>query len=151
MEVLREMVPNESGYRIAVKAWFENSWLFQVLKDLSEMGWSIVLTSDHGSIKVKNDVLVLADRDASSGVRYKYGRNLNTNIKNALIIKDPDRYRLPSLGPQPSYIIAKNENYFVYPNEAHKFQSKFKNSFQHGGISMEEMMIPIAVMEPIDR
>ena len=151
MDVLREMVPNESGYRIAVKAWFENSWLFQVLKYLSEMGWSIVLTSDHGSIKVKNDVLVLADRDASSGVRYKYGRNLNTNNKNALIIKDPDRYRLPSLGPQPSYIIAKNENYFVYPNEAHKFQSKFKNSFQHGGISMEEMMIPIAVMEPIDR
>ena len=150
MDVLREMVPNESGYRIAVKSWFENSWLFQVLKYLSEMGWSVVLTSDHGSIKVKNDTLVLANRDASSGIRYKYGRNINTNDKNALIIKDPERYRLPSLGPQPSYIIAKSENYFVYPNDAHKFQSKFKNSFQHGGISMEEMMIPIAVMEPDD-
>ena len=148
MDVLKEMVPNESGYRIAVKAWFENSWLFEVLKYLSEMGWHIVMTSDHGSVRVKNDVMVAADRSASSGVRYKYGRNLNTNDKTALIIKEPDQYKLPSFGAQPSYIIAKNDNYFVYPNEAHKFQSKFKNSFQHGGISMEEMIIPVAVMKP---
>ena len=105
------------------------------------------MTSDHGSIRVKNDVIVSADRNASSGVRYKYGRNLNTNKKHALIIKEPEKYRLPVFGPQPSYIIAKDDNYFVYPNEAHKYQEKFKNSFQHGGISMEEMIVPLGIMK----
>jgi|TARA_B100000408_G_scaffold24047_1_gene17181 CheY-like chemotaxis protein len=147
MEVLKEMVPDESGYRTAVRSWLEHSWLLQVLKRLSENGWSVIMTSDHGSIRVQNDVMVAADRNASSGVRYKFGRNLNTNEKNALIIKEPGHYRLPVFGPQPSYIIAKDENYFVYPNEAHKYQAKFKNSFQHGGISMEEMMVPVAVMK----
>ena len=111
------------------------------------MGFSVVMTSDHGSIRVQNDVMVSADRTASSGVRYKYGRNINTNPKNAMIIREPKDYRLPEFGPQPTYVIAKNDNYFVYPNEAHKYQGKFKNSFQHGGISMEEMIVPIAIME----
>ena len=113
----------------------------------SEMGFSVVMTSDHGSIRVQNDVMVSADRTASSGVRYKYGRNINTNPKNALVIRDPKEYRLPEFGPQPTYVIAKNDNYFVYPNEAHKYQGKFSNSFQHGGISMEEMIVPVAIME----
>ncbi len=147
MEVLKEMVPDEAGYRVAVKSWFEHSWLLQVLKYISENGWTVVMTSDHGSIRVQNDIMVAADRGASSGVRYKYGRNLNTNEKNALVIREPESYRLPTLGPQPSYVIAKGDNYFVYPNEAHKYQLMFKNSFQHGGISMEEMLIPVAVMQ----
>lgn len=147
MDVLKEMVPDESGYRNAVKSWFEHSWLLETLKYISEIGGTVVIASDHGSTRVQNYVMVAADRGASSGVRYKHGRNLNTNEKNALIIKDPISYHLPVLGPQPSYIIAKGDHYFVYPNEAHKYQSKFKNSFQHGGISMEEMMIPVAVME----
>ena len=105
------------------------------------------MTSDHGSIRVQNSVMVAADRGASSGLRYKFGRNLNTNQKNALIIKDPNLYKLPSYGHQPSYLIAKNDNYFVYPNEASKYQSKFNNSFQHGGISMEEIIVPLAIMK----
>ena len=84
------------------------------------------------SVKVKNDVMVAADRGASSGLRYKHGRNLNTNQKYALIIKDPSIYRLPKIGHQPSYIIAKGDNYFVYPNDANKYHTKFKNSFQQG-------------------
>ena len=147
MDVLKEMVPDESGYRTAVKYWLENSWLFQVLKHLANKDFTIIMTSDHGSIRVQNDVMVSADRNASSGVRYKYGRNLNTNKKHALIIKEPGQYRLPVFGPQPSYVIAKDDNYFVYPNEAHKYQEKFKNSFQHGGISMEEMIVPLAIMK----
>ena len=147
MDVLKEMVPDEAGYRLAVKNWLEQSWLLKVLKYFSEMGFSVVMTSDHGSIRVQNDVMVSADRTASSGVRYKYGRNINTNPKNALVIRDPKEYRLPEFGPQPTYVIAKNDNYFVYPNEAHKYQGKFSNSFQHGGISMEEMIVPVAIME----
>lgn len=146
MDVLKEMVPDESGYRAAVKSWLEHSWLLRVLKSLSENEYTVVMTSDHGSIRVQNDVMVAADKGASSGVRYKYGRNLNTNEKNAMIIRNPNKYRLPVFGHQPSYVIAKSDNYFVYPNEAHKYQAKFKNSFQHGGISMEEMMVPVAIM-----
>ena len=147
MDVLKEMVPDEAGYRLAVKNWLEQSWLLKVLKYFSEMGFSVVMTSDHGSIRVQNNVMVSADRTASSGVRYKYGRNINTNPKNALVIREPKEYRLPTFGPQPTYVIAKNDNYFVYPNEAHKYQGKFSNSFQHGGISMEEMIVPVAIME----
>ncbi len=147
MDILQEIVPDESGYRTAIKYWLENSWLLKVLKYYSEKGMTVIMTSDHGSIRVQNDVMVSADRNASSGVRYKYGRNLNSNEKNTLIIKEPKDYRLPEFGPQASYIIAKNDSYFVYPNEAHKYQGKLKNTFQHGGISMEEMIIPIAIMK----
>ena len=150
MDLLKEMVPDESGYRIAVKSWLEQSWLFGVLKYFSEKKITVIMTSDHGSVRVKNDVMVSADRTASSGVRYKYGRNLNANSKNAIIIKDPKEYKLPEFGPQPSYLIAKNDAYFVYPNEVHKYHNKFKNSFQHGGISMEEMIIPLAIMRSRD-
>jgi hypothetical protein len=147
MDVLKEMVPDESGYRTAVRSWLEHSWLLQVLKKLSENNFTVIMTSDHGSIRVQHDVMVSADREASSGVRYKFGRNLNTKEKYALVIKEPEKYRLPSFGPQPSYIVAKDDCYFVYPNQAHKYQAKFKNSFQHGGISMEEMMVPVAIMK----
>jgi hypothetical protein len=146
-DVLKEMIQDESGFRSAVKIWFEHSWLLRVLKELSEENFTVIMTSDHGSTRVNNSVLVSADKSASSGVRYKYGRNLNTNEKSAMVIKDPAKFRLPVFGPQPSYIIAKEGVYFVYPNEANKYQMKFKNSFQHGGISMEEMLIPVAILK----
>ncbi len=146
MDVLKELVPDESGYRSAIKSWFEHSWLLNVLKYLGDRGWTIVITSDHGSVKVKNNVMVAADRDASSGLRFKFGRNLNTNEKHALIIKNPADYKLPEFGYQPSYVIAKHDNYFVYPNDAHKYQTKFNNTFQHGGISMEEVIVPVAIL-----
>ena len=147
MDVLKEMVPNESGYRKAIKSWLEQSWLIKALKFCSQNDITVIMTSDHGSIRVQNSVMVSADKSASSGVRFKFGRNLNANKKNALIIKNPKKYRLPEIGPQPSYVIAKNDNYFVYPNDAHRYQNKIKDSFQHGGISMEEIIIPVAIME----
>ena len=91
--------------------------------------------------------MVSADRDASSGVRYKYGRNLNTNNKNAFVMNQPERYKLPVLGPQFNYLIAKNDTYFLYPNDANRYKNKLQNSFQHGGISMEELLVPVLVMK----
>lgn len=146
--VLKEIVQDEKGYRKAVKSWLEESWLLHILKILSKNKFTVVITSDHGSIRVNKEAMVAADRGASSGVRYKFGRNLNTNKRNALIIDNPADFRLPAFGPQPSYIIAKDDNFFVYPNQSNKYSAKFKNSFQHGGISMEEMMVPVAVMKP---
>ena len=146
MDVLKEIVPDESGYRLAVKSWIENSWFNDVIKTLSQSDFRVVITSDHGSIRVNKDIMVSADRDASSGVRYKYGRNLNTNNKNAFIINQPERYRLPILGPQFNYLIAKNDAYFLYPNDANRYKSKLRDSFQHGGISMEELLVPVLIM-----
>lgn len=150
MDVLMEMLPDESGYRAAVKTWFENSWFYDVLKQLSQANYQVILTSDHGSIRVKKPILVGADKDTSSGVRYKYGRNLNCNERQALVIKKPSDYRLPEFGPQTSYLIAADDAYFVYPTQQHKYETMYKGSFQHGGISLEEMFVPVATLTPRD-
>ena len=147
MDVLKEIVPDESGYRLAVKSWIENSWFNDVIKILSQSDFHVIITSDHGSIRVNKDIMVSADRGASSGVRYKYGRNLNTNNKNAFVMNQPERYKLPVLGPQFNYLIAKNDAYFLYPNDANRYKNKLQNSFQHGGISMEELLVPVLVMK----
>jgi CheY-like chemotaxis protein len=146
-DVLKEMVPDESGYRYAVKTWFAHSWLYETLVQLSSGDFTVVLTSDHGSLRVQRGVVVGADRESSTGVRYKYGRNLNCSDKNALVIRKPADYRLPELGPQTSFLIAKDDVYFLYPTQYHKYQSLYKESFQHGGISMEEMLVPVVTLQ----
>lgn len=146
-DVLLEMVPDESGYRYAVRTWFENSWILQALKILSSSDFKVVMTSDHGSVRVGRGAVVGADRDTSSGIRYKYGRNLNGREKDALIIKNPADFRLPVFGPQTSYLIAKDDIFFLYPTQYHRYQNLYKNSFQHGGISMEELMVPVITMQ----
>jgi len=145
-DVLKEMVPDESGYRFAVRTWFENSWLYRILRELSESDFTVVITSDHGTVRVQRGVLVGADRETSSGVRYKYGRNLNSKEKNTLIIRKSSDYRLPELVHQTNYLVAKDDVFFLYPNQQHRYQGKLKGSFQHGGISMEEIMVPVVTM-----
>jgi len=145
-DVLKEMVPDESGYRFAVRTWFENSWLYRALRELSDSDFTVVITSDHGTVRVQRGVLVGADRGTSSGVRYKYGRNLNSKGKNSLIIRKSSDYRLPELVHQTNYLVAKDDVFFLYPNQQHRYQGKLKGSFQHGGISMEEIMVPVVTM-----
>ena len=147
-DVLKEMVPDESGYRQAVKVWYENSWIRNVLSELGSAGFKVVLTSDHGSIMVNRSAMVAADKHSSSGIRYKHGRNINANEKSAIDIRDLTSFRLPALGHQNNYLLAKEDFFFLYPNEQQKYKQKIKASFQHGGISMEEMMVPIFIMDP---
>ena len=146
-DVLKEMVPDESGYRSAVRTWFEHSWLFLLLRELSHSGFTVIVTSDHGSTRVSKGVLVGADKDTSKGVRYKIGRNLNANEKHAMIIRRPAEYRLPDLVHQTTYLIGKEDVFFLYPNQQHKYENRLKGSFQHGGISLEEMMVPVLTMK----
>ncbi|MBO8130141.1 MAG: response regulator [Candidatus Marinimicrobia bacterium] len=148
MDFLKEIVPDEAGYRSLIRTWFKNSWLYSILRNFSQYDFKIVITSDHGSIKVKHDVEVIGDRETSPNIRFKYGKNLNTHPKYALNIKKPEEYKLPSFGINTNYIIAKEDYYFVYPTNYHKYQTFYKNTFQHGGISLEEMIVPVAILEP---
>ena len=149
MEVLKEIIPDESSYRSTVKSWVKNSWFNTVLKTLSQSNFDVIITSDHGSVKVYKEIMVSADKDASSGVRYKYGRNLNSRNKNVMKIDNPKSFRLPVFGSQFNYLIAKNDSFFLYPNEANKYKQKLQDSFQHGGISLEEMLIPVVRLKGI--
>ena len=146
-KILQEMVPDESAFRKAVCAWLENGWLMDVLKQISTWGHTVFITSDHGSTQVNKAVQIKGDKETSTGIRYKYGRNLNLPEKAGIRITDPGRFFLPDHGMNTDYIIAMGRYFFVYPNEYHRFANRYKNSFQHGGISMEEMIIPMATMK----
>jgi len=147
-DFLKEILPNESSYRSVVRTWFQHSWIYSVLRKFADADFTIILTSDHGSIRVQNDVKVIADKTTSTNIRFKSGKNLNCPPKYALNIKNPAEYKLPDLGINTNYLIAKENFYFVYPTNYHKFQTFFKDTFQHGGISMEEMILPIVTMTP---
>jgi hypothetical protein len=150
--VLRELAPDTRAFRSLADAWFQHSTLFQLFKDLADRDVRIVVTTDHGSIRAMRDTKVFADRHAASSLRYKYGRGLNAeDPSNVLLIDRPADYQLPSDHQVNSYLIAKEDFYFVYPTQYHKYQSKYRDTFQHGGISMEEMILPIATLTPKQR
>ena len=147
-DLLKEMAPNEIAFRALVQTWFGNSSLFETLKAISRTDAVVVLTTDHGSVRGTRASVVHGDRDTSSNLRYKYGRNLRSEDKDALMIKDPEAYGLPSGGLGSNFVIAKEDFYFVYPTNFNQYQRQYKDSFQHGGISLEEMVLPVAIMEP---
>ncbi|MEK7670792.1 MAG: PglZ domain-containing protein, partial [Bacteroidota bacterium] len=147
--LLKEIAPDESAYRSLTKSWFIHSSLFGMLKTLSRnRSVSIILTTDHGSIRSLRGSKVLGDREASTNLRYKYGRNLKSEEKAAVFVKNPLDYKLPKRGVATNYIIAKEDYYFVYPTDYHKYLNQYRDSFQHGGISMEEMILPVVKLEP---
>ncbi|MBN8704475.1 MAG: response regulator [Bacteroidetes bacterium] len=148
MAILKELAPDETAYRSLSNAWFENSFLRELLITLSKHQVSVVITSDHGCIRCFRGARVNADKETSTNLRYKYGRNLNVDSKDAVIVRNPNDYRLPKLTGNTNYIIAKNDVFFLYPNNYNYFQNQFRDTFQHGGISMEEMLVPVSVLTP---
>ncbi len=147
-KVIKEMIPNESAFRSTTRAWFEHSHIFQALRALGKNGNTIVITTDHGSIRGMHGTKVIGDRETSTSLRYKYGKNLKVNPKQAMIIKHPHEYMLPARGINSNYIFAKADYYFVYPTNYHYYLNYYADSFQHGGISLEEMILPLITMEP---
>jgi CheY-like chemotaxis protein len=146
--VLKEMIPNEAAFRSLTRSWFEHSHLFEALRSLSERKNTVIITSDHGSIRGLRGAKVIGDRETSTSLRYKYGRNIKATTKNAMIIKDPKSYKLPMRGVNTNYLIAKEDYYFVYPTNYHHYLNYYADSFQHGGISLEEMILPVITLEP---
>ena len=146
--MLQEMLPNEAAYRSFTRSWFMHSPLYDILKAIALQDATVVVTTDHGSVLAKRSAMTLGDRETSTNVRYKFGTNLNCDSRYALQIKNPAEYKLPGGGINKNYIIAKEDYYFVYPTNFHEYERQYKDSFQHGGISMEEMILPCVTMKP---
>jgi DNA-binding response OmpR family regulator len=148
-DILKEIAPDEPAYRSLTNSWFTHSSLLGTFKAIANMkNIKVVITTDHGSIRSLRGAKVLGDREASTNLRFKYGRNLKVDDKHAIYIKSPHEYNLPKRGVTINYIIAKEDYYFVYPTDYHKYLTYYKDTFQHGGISLEEMILPIITMEP---
>lgn len=146
--VLRELAPDERAYRSVTKSWFEHSTLLRLLRSISQIpGATIVLTTDHGSIRCLRGAKIFGDRDTSTCLRFKYGRNVRIeDEKTGFVMKNPKDFKLPSHGMGVNYVVALEDYYFVYPTDFHKYLSHYHDTFQHGGISLEEMVLPVITM-----
>ncbi len=147
--ILKEIAGSESAFRSLMRSWFVHSPLFTMLKSFAERGdATVIVTSDHGSVLCKRGTMAHGKRSTSTNLRYKYGDNLNSDTNDSILIKKPQDWRLPMLSLATTYILAKEDFFFVYPNNYNEMVRQFQNSFQHGGISLEEMVVPIAVLNP---
>lgn len=146
--VMREMVPTESAYRDIVRNWYRHSQLPNLLEIFAKSGTVVVFTSDHGSTRGRKATKVMADKEASSGLRYKFGRNLKCDRKSAIYIDKPEDYFLPKRGLNTTYLIAREDYFFVYPTNSNQYAKMFQESFVHGGISLEEQVLPIVTLTP---
>ena len=147
-DIIRDLTEDDASFRSLTCSWFEHSDLYTILKLLSERGHRVIITSDHGTIRVDNPVRVTGDRETSVNLRYKTGRNLQYNPKEVYEVQNPEDIQLPRINLTSKYIFAYNYDFLVYNNEANKFIRYYRDTFQHGGISMEEMIVPYIVLEP---
>jgi len=147
-EILQELAPDEAAFRAVTKAWFVHSPLYDILRALSNQDCTIVITTDHGAVLGRRAALVYGNRDTSTNLRYKFGLNLNCDPKMAVMVRRPRDYMLPDDGVNKNYVLAREDFYFVYPTRFHEFERQYKGSFQHGGISIEEMILPLVTLEP---
>jgi CheY-like chemotaxis protein len=145
-ELLQEISPDESAFRSLTKSWFAHSALFDILKLLAAQGVTVVVTSDHGSVLGTRATVAYGDRQTSTNLRYKFGNNLNCDTRHAMVIKNPEAFKLPADSLNKNYILAEEDYYFVYPTKYHEYERQYKGSFQHGGISLEEMIVPCAIL-----
>jgi len=148
MEVIKELASNDKSYRSLTQSWFKNSPLLEIIQQAAQMGFKLILTTDHGTINVKNPSKVIGDKNTSLNLRYKTGKSLTYEEKDVLAAKDPKTIHLPSINMSSSFIFAKGDMFFAYPNNYNYYVSYFRNSYQHGGVSLEEMIIPFAVLQP---
>lgn len=148
MEVIKELASNDKAYRSLTVSWFKNSPLLEIIQQAQTMGQKLIITTDHGTINVKQPSKVVGDKDTSLNLRYKTGRSLSYDDKDVLAAKNPKDLQLPTINMSSSFIFAKNDLFFAYPNNYNHYVSYYRNTYQHGGVSLEEMIIPFVVLEP---
>lgn len=147
-KMVRELANNESAYRSITLSWFRHSVMADLLKALSQRDCKIILTTDHGSIRASKPVKIVGDRNTNTNLRYKLGKNLNCQSKEVFVIKNPQEAQLPAPNISTSYVFATGNTFFAYPNNYNYYVSYYRDTFQHGGISMEEMLIPLITLSP---
>ena len=149
VKMIRELAADESAYRSLTRSWFLHSPLFDLLKKLADEKVSVVLTSDHGAVRVQHPVKVIGDRNTNTNLRFKQGKNLAYKAKDVFEIKNPESVSLPRVNVSTSYIFAKADDFFAYPNNFNYYVNYYRDTFQHGGISLEEMLVPLIEMKPV--
>jgi hypothetical protein len=148
MDVLKELASDDKAYRSLTLSWFKNSPLLEIIQQAQKLGFKLILTTDHGTINVKNPSKVVGDKNTSLNLRYKTGRSLTYEHKDVYVVKEPKKIGLPTINMSSSYIFAKNDLFLAYVNNYNHYVSYFKNTYQHGGISLEEMIIPCLIFNP---
>jgi CheY-like chemotaxis protein len=148
MDVVKELASDDKAYRSLTLSWFKNSPLLEIIQQAQKLGFKLILTTDHGTINVKNPSKVVGDKNTSLNLRYKTGRSLTYENKDVYAVKEPKNIGLPTINMSSSYIFAKNDLFLAYVNNYNHYVSYYKNTYQHGGISLEEMIIPFLVFNP---
>ena len=148
MEMIKELASDDKAYRSLTLSWFKNSPLLEMIQKAQEYGMKLIITTDHGTINTKNPTKVIGEKNISSNLRYKTGRSLSYSDKDVYAVKSPKDIQLPAIHMTSSFIFAKEDLFFAYPNNYNHFVKYYKNTYQHGGISLEEMIIPCLVMQP---
>ena len=147
-KMMRELANDEAAYRSLTLSWFRHSPTYELLRRAAELGFTLVLTTDHGTTRVKNAVQIIADKNTNTNIRYKVGKALNCNSKNVFSIDQPKQVGLPCPNVSSSYAFCTGSDFFAYPNQFNYYAQYYRNTFQHGGISLEEMIIPLVVLKP---
>ena len=146
-KMVRELANNESAYRSITLSWFRHSVIAELFRELAQTDYRVIITTDHGSIRANNPVKIVGDRNTNTNLRYKLGKNLSCDSKETFVIKEPRKAQLPAPNLSTSYVFATGDDFFAYPNNYNYYVSYYRNTFQHGGISMEEMIIPIITLK----
>ena len=148
MEVIKELASNDKSYRSLTESWFKNSPLLEIIQQAQQLGFKLIITTDHGTINVKNPSKVIGDKNTSLNLRYKTGKSLTYEKKDVLAATKPKSLHLPTINMSSSFIFAKGDLFFAYPNNYNHYVSYYRNTYQHGGVSLEEMIIPFSVLSP---